>query len=82
MSKHDLSNKEYSKNPRGQFLVYKTEDGHVKIETRLQDETIWLSINQMAELFSVDKSGISRHLKNIFESGIFFQIKLLGCLKH
>ena len=69
MSKHDLSNKEYSKNPRGQFLVYKTEDGHVKIETRLQDETIWLSINQMAELFSVDKSGISRHLKNIFESG-------------
>ncbi len=57
--------------PAGQaeFLLYKTEDGRIRIETRLQNETIWLSLGQMAELFDVDKSGISRHLKNIFESG-------------
>nr|VFJ56502.1 MAG: Virulence protein RhuM family protein [Candidatus Kentron sp. DK]VFJ66640.1 MAG: Virulence protein RhuM family protein [Candidatus Kentron sp. DK] len=50
------------------MLLYKTDDGRIRIETRMQDETIWLTINQMAELFGVDKSGISRHLKNIFES--------------
>lgn len=37
--------------------------------TRLENETLWLTINQIAELFSVDKSGISRHLKNIFATG-------------
>ena len=52
-----------------EFLLYKTDDGRIRIETRLQNETIWLSLGQMAELFGVDKSGISRHLKNIFESG-------------
>ncbi|OGV45787.1 MAG: cell filamentation protein Fic [Lentisphaerae bacterium GWF2_44_16] len=52
-----------------EFLLYKTEDGQIQIETRMQDETVWLSLNQMAELFGVDKSGISRHLKNILESG-------------
>ena len=54
---------------RGQFLVFQAEDGSAKLEVRLQGETIWLSINQMAELFCVDKSGISRHLKNVFETG-------------
>ncbi len=54
---------------KGELLVYRGKDGNMKLEVRLQDETIWLTINQMAELFQVDKSGISRHLKNIFESG-------------
>lgn len=53
---------------RPEFLLYQTQDGRIRLETRLQNETIWLSINQMAELFDVDKSGVSRHLKNIFES--------------
>ena len=53
---------------KGQLLVYRDNDGSVKLEVRLQDETIWLTINQMAKLFGVDKSGISRHVKNIFES--------------
>lgn len=52
-----------------EFLLYKTEDGRIRIETRLVDETLWLTINQMAVLFGIDKSGISRHLKNIFEVG-------------
>ena len=53
----------------GEFLLYQAEDGRPRIEVRLQGETVWLTINQMAELFHVDKSGISRHLKNIYESG-------------
>ncbi len=52
-----------------EFLLYQTADGKICIETRVQHETVWLTINQMAELFGVDKSGVSRHLKNIFETG-------------
>ena len=54
---------------RTQFLLYRTDDGKIRIETRMESETVWLTINQMADLFQVDKSGISRHLKNIFETG-------------
>lgn len=54
---------------KSEFLLYESQDGRIRVETRMQDETVWLTINQMAELFQVDKSGISRHLKNIFESG-------------
>jgi len=54
----------------GEFLLYQAEDGRSRIEVRLQGETVWLTpINQMAELFQVNKSGISHHLKNIYESG-------------
>jgi len=52
-----------------EFLLYRSEDGTIRVETRMFNESIWLSINQMAELFGVDKSGVSRHLKNIFETG-------------
>lgn len=55
--------------PGGQFLVYQTQDGKLKIDVRFEGETVWLSLNQMAELFQRDKSVISRHIKNIFEEG-------------
>lgn len=51
-----------------EFILYQTDDGKVRIETRMQDETIWLTQDQMAGLFNIDKSGISRHLKNIFDT--------------
>lgn len=54
---------------RGELLLYQADDQTPRIEVRLRNETVWLSIFQMTELFQVDKSGISRHLKNIFESG-------------
>jgi len=47
--------------------MYQTENGLTKIEVTLENETVWLSQNQMAELFQRDKSTISRHIKNIFE---------------
>ena len=52
-----------------QFLLYKTDQGDIKVDVLLHDETIWLTINQMAELFGIDKSGISRHISNIVETG-------------
>ena len=57
-----------AKEINSQLLIYKASDGSIKIECHLEDETIWLTVNQMAELFSVDKSGISRHLKNVYET--------------
>lgn len=54
---------------KGQILLYQTPDGVTKIEVKLQDETVWLSLDQMAELFQRNKSTISRHIKNVFEEG-------------
>lgn len=51
------------------IILYQTPDGVTKIEVTLQDETVWLSLEQMAELFQRNKSTISRHIKNIFDSG-------------
>lgn len=55
--------------PIGEFLLYQADDGQTRIQCRFQGETLWLTQQQMAGLFQVDKSGISRHLNNIFESG-------------
>ncbi len=52
---------------RGQFLVYPSEDGQVKIEVRLENETVWLTQQHMAELFQTSKQNVGQHLKNIFE---------------
>ncbi|MCD7804779.1 MAG: virulence RhuM family protein [Oscillospiraceae bacterium] len=52
-----------------QILIYTTEDGLTKIETTFDNDTIWLSIEQMSELFQRDKSTISRHIKNVYTEG-------------
>jgi len=46
--------------------IYKTEDGKTEIEVNLENDTVWLSLNQISELFERDKSIISRHIKNVF----------------
>jgi hypothetical protein len=51
------------------FLMYRSADGDVSVNAIIKDETIWLTQKAMAELFGVDKSSISRHLKNIFVEG-------------
>ncbi|SDB27990.1 virulence RhuM family protein [Eubacterium oxidoreducens] len=57
------------KDDKGEVIIYQTEDGLSKLEVNLKNETVWLSIDQMAELFQRDKSTISRHIKNVFEEG-------------
>jgi len=56
-------------NRKSSIIMYTTEDGLAKIETTFDGDTVWLSIDQMAELFQRDKSTISRHIKNIFNEG-------------
>ena len=54
---------------KGQFLLSQTPDGDSQIEVKLQNDTVWLSLDQMAELFQRNKSTISRHIKNVLEDG-------------
>lgn len=60
---------EPSASGKGQFLVYEAEDGRVKIDVRLADETVWLSQAQIAELFQTSVPNISMHIRNVYEEG-------------
>ena len=51
------------------MLIYQAEDGRIKIEARLQDETLWLTQQQMAELFQTSQQNISLHLGNVYDEG-------------
>jgi hypothetical protein len=51
-----------------EIIIYQTQDNLTKIEVTLDNETVWLTLNQLAELFQRDKSVISRHIKNVFET--------------
>ena len=53
----------------GEIIIYQTQDGLTKINVNMQEETVWLSLDQMAKLFQRDKSTISRHIRNIFDEG-------------
>ncbi|MFR6290032.1 MAG: virulence RhuM family protein [Peptococcaceae bacterium] len=56
-------------NQKSNMIIYITEDGLTKIETTFDEDTVWLSKAQMAELFQRDRSVISKHIKNVFEEG-------------
>ncbi len=68
MSK-DLATTNSSNSGKGQFLVYEAEDGKVKIDVRLENETVWLTQQLMADLFQTTKHNISLHTQNIFDEG-------------
>ncbi|WP_122642192.1 virulence RhuM family protein [Luxibacter massiliensis] len=55
--------------PESNIIMYTTEDGLTKIETTFENDTVWLSIDQMAELFQRDKSVIGKHVRNVFKEG-------------
>ena len=56
-------------NHNDKMLIYQSADGQIKIDVRFENETVWLSLDQMSTLFGRDKSTVSRHIKNIFEEG-------------
>ena len=60
------TNNEISK---GEIVIYTSEDGSITLDTKLDNETIWLTQKAMAELFGVKVPAISKHLKNIFNAG-------------
>ena len=53
----------------GQIILFQTQGGETKIEVRLANDTVWLTADQMAELFQRDRSTIQRHIKRIFDEG-------------
>ena len=55
--------------PKGEALVYQTEDGRIKLDVRLVDETVWLTQQLIPELFQTTVPNISMHIRNIYEDG-------------
>ena len=60
-------------NNKSDIVIYESKDGHTRIDVTLDNDTVWLSLNQIAQLFGRDKSTISRHIKNIYEDGELIQ---------
>ena len=58
-----------TEDPKGELLVYRSEEGQIKLEVRLENETVWLSQKLMAELFQKDVRTINEHIKNIYSEG-------------
>lgn len=54
---------------KGEGLICQGKDGRTQVSVRLQDETLWLNLNQLAELFQRDKSMVANHIRNIIEEG-------------
>ena len=59
----------FAEEPKGELLVYRSEDGQIKLEVRLENETVWLTQKMMAELFQVGVNTINYHIKEIYEGG-------------
>jgi hypothetical protein len=54
---------------KSEIIIYQTNDGHTKIDVRMEDETVWLTQSQMVELFQSSKANISEHIQHIFDEG-------------
>jgi len=65
--------------PGGEVIVYSAPDGTTALEVRLDADTVWLSLNQMARLFGRDKSVISRHLSNVFKTRELDRKAVVAC---
>lgn len=66
----------------GEIIIYRTEDGRTQLEVRLEDENVWLSQQQIANLFGVQRPAITKHLRNIFESGELEENSVSSILEH
>ncbi|GAI48764.1 unnamed protein product, partial [marine sediment metagenome] len=62
-------NKENLPAPVGAFLIYESEDGKIKLDVRLENESLWLTQPLMAELFQTSIPNVSMHIRNIYEEG-------------
>lgn len=67
--------------PKNSIIIYTTEDGLTKIDTTFDGDTVWLSIDQMADLFQRDKSTISRHIKTSLQRVSLNEMQLLQNLQ-
>jgi len=65
-----------------EILLYTTPNGNVKVEIYLQNETIWLTQQKIADLFGVQRPAVTKHLKNIFETGELKEDVVSSILEH
>ena len=65
-----------------QIIIYNTEDGETKIEVKVENETVWLSQKQMAELFDKDRKTITEHIQNVFKEGELAEIPACRKFQH
>lgn len=61
----------------GEILIYQSTAGNIKVDVRLEDETVWLTQNQLCKLFQKSKATISEHIKHIFEEGELSEISVV-----
>ncbi|MCX6325258.1 MAG: hypothetical protein NT144_01205 [Bacteroidia bacterium] len=78
MAKKQISAKEGF----NEILLYTTPNGKVKIEIYLQNETIWLTQQKIADLFGVDRSVVTKHIKNIFQNEGLKEISVCAKIAH
>ncbi|MCB9367133.1 MAG: virulence RhuM family protein [Calditrichaeota bacterium] len=64
-----MSQQNTPQEPRSEIVLYETPDGSSRLEVRLEDETVWLSQNQLADLYQTSKQNVSLHINNIYEEG-------------
>jgi hypothetical protein len=57
------------KNQKSEIIIYQSKDGLTKVDVKMENETVWLSINQLAELFQTTRQNISLHIQNIYDEG-------------
>ncbi|HBL33973.1 MAG TPA: cell filamentation protein Fic, partial [Porphyromonadaceae bacterium] len=62
---------------KSEILIYKNQEGNIKIDVRLEDETVWLTQAQMGQLFGKDKRTISEHISNVFKEGELDEISVV-----
>ena len=64
-----MENKSLVTQPKDEMVIYQTEDGTIKIDVLFDNDTVWLNVSQMAQLFNKEESGIRKHIINIFSEG-------------
>ena len=67
-----MNEKENNTN-KGEIIIYQSEDGLTQINVKLEDETIWLTQQQMAELFQTSRTNVVEHIRNIYSEGELYQ---------
>lgn len=63
-------------NDKGQIIIYQSEDGQTNIDVLLEDETVWLTQQQMSELFQTSRTNVVEHIKHIYDEGELEEDKL------
>nr|NQU89103.1 virulence RhuM family protein [Bacteroidota bacterium] len=74
--------KENPDNNQGEIILYQTPDNQTALEVRFEEDTVWLTQKQIAELFGIQRPAITKHLKNIYKSGELIENSTCSILEH